>query len=74
MKYQKIMFSEKEAAERYPYSVHWFRRARWQGTGPKFVKIGNHKVMYRITDLDAWFNQFQTCQSTSEYGQGGSHD
>ncbi|MEM9103604.1 MAG: DNA-binding protein [Pseudomonadota bacterium] len=63
---EKIMLSEKEVARRYPYSVHWFRRARWIGNGPSFIKVG-HRVMYPLVELDKWFNQFKPCKSTSEY-------
>ena len=69
MKDEAIMISEKQAAERYPYSVHWFRRARWAGNGPKFIKMGNHRVGYRVEDLETYFNQFKSCQSTKDYEQ-----
>jgi len=62
----KVMLSEREAAQRYPYSVHWFRRARWMGNGPSFIKVGR-RIMYPLSELDQWFNQFKRCKSTSEY-------
>lgn len=63
---EKIMISEKEAAQRYPYSVHWFRRARWEGNGPRFIKVGR-RVMYVFKEIDEWFKQHPRYQSTSEY-------
>lgn len=63
---EKITISEKEAARRYAYSIHWFRRARWMGNGPPFIKVGR-RIMYVLKEIDAWFKQHRRYQSTSEY-------
>ncbi len=69
----KSLMNEKQAALEYPYSVHWFRRARWAGMGPKFIKMGA-KVLYRIEDLEEYFNKFSARQSTKEYQKRSNRD
>jgi predicted DNA-binding transcriptional regulator AlpA len=44
-----------------------FERARWSGTGPKFVKLGR-MVRYRKVDVIDWINQRPPAASTSEVG------
>jgi predicted DNA-binding transcriptional regulator AlpA len=34
-------------------SVAWCENARWQGKGPKFLKLGRN-VRYRATDVEDW--------------------
>lgn len=59
--------TQKQAQELYPiYSSHWWERARWSGTGPKFQKIGN-RVFYCLEELDKFFNSAPMVNSTSEY-------
>lgn len=31
---------------------------RMVGRGPRFIKPSSHKVVYRVSDLDAWLDQF----------------
>ena len=57
--------SEKEATARYPYSVYWFQRKRWEGGGPPYLKIGN-RVMYPVPETDEWFAAHGLRVSTSE--------
>jgi len=47
--------SEKEAADRYPYSRYWFQRMRCYGGGPPYLKIRN-RIMYPIPEIDTWFD------------------
>ena len=42
-----------------------FERARWEGGGPKFLKLGR-LVRYRKADVVAWINRRQPVSSTSE--------
>ena len=50
------LLTEYEAAELIGYSVHWFRRKRWESCGPKYLKIGAREVRYREADLVDWVN------------------
>lgn len=61
---QKINLNKTEAAEIYGPSVHWFRRARWQGDGPAFIKLKG-AVLYPVQELDRFFNA-RLVKSTSE--------
>ena len=61
---QKINLNETEAAQIYGPSVHWFRRARWKGDGPRFIKLAG-SVLYPVTELNAFF-EARLVKSTSE--------
>jgi excisionase family DNA binding protein len=43
------------------------RKWRWEGKGPRFIKVGR-KVAYRKEDLDAFVNG-QVRRSTSDTGE-----
>jgi hypothetical protein len=60
----KRNLSEKEASAEYGGSVHWYRRARTYGGGPKFIKLAG-MVLYPRTELDEFFNS-RLVKSTSE--------
>lgn len=60
----KKNLNETEASEQYGPSVHWFRRARWAGNGPRFCKLAG-AVYYPVTELDAFFDA-RLVKSTSE--------
>ena len=59
----KQNLTEQEATV-YGPSVHWFRRARWKGDGPKFIKLAN-KVLYPVEELERYFSE-RLVRSTSE--------
>jgi hypothetical protein len=46
---------EKRASIMYGMSVHWFRKKRISGDGPRFQKIGR-AIRYRVSDLDEYFD------------------
>lgn len=69
--HQKLYLNEKEASQRYGYSRQWFQRERWKGTGPRFMKVNQGKILYPIDETDAWFRSFGCKQSTSEYKASG---
>lgn len=50
----KRNLTEVEAAEIYGPSVAWYRRARWQGDGPVYVKLSG-KVLYPVDELERFF-------------------
>lgn len=45
---------EKEVSVKYGLSVHWFRKARYQGKSPIYHKLQG-KVYYREDQVDDWF-------------------
>ena len=61
------LYTQDELAPIFGLSSFWFERARWSGTGPKFVKLGR-KVVYRGSDLLEWMDS-QTRTSTSDRGR-----
>lgn len=54
-----------EAAKKIGVSPKTLAKWRWQGDGPKYLKIGS-RVAYRPADIEAWLNSRQYF-STSEY-------
>jgi predicted DNA-binding transcriptional regulator AlpA len=49
----KTRFDSKELAARWCMSHRTLDRWRWQGKGPRFVKIGG-KVVYRLEDIESY--------------------
>lgn len=49
------LLTQKQLAQYLQKSTAWCERARWEGKGPKFVKLGRH-VRYKSTDVEAWIN------------------
>lgn len=45
---------EKELSTKYGLSVHWFRRARYEGKSPAYYKL-HGKVYYNELNVDNWF-------------------
>ncbi len=63
---EKKYLTEKEASQRYGYSVFWFQRSRWKGNGPKFIKVNRHHILYPVELTDQWFESFPLRQSSKE--------
>lgn len=59
------LYSQKELAPILGKSEAWFERARWNGNGPAFVKIGR-SPRYQGATVNAWLAG-KTCSNT---GQG----
>ncbi len=53
-----------ELSRRLGVACRTLERWRWQGLGPKFIKIGG-RVKYRLVDVEA-YEQSRLCQSTSD--------
>lgn len=53
-----------EVAEYLGTTVVRLARRRFDGNGPKFVKVGK-SVRYRWSDVEEWINA-NTCQSTAD--------
>lgn len=53
-----------EAARYLNFEVSTLEQWRWNGRGPRFVKIGRH-VRYRLSDLDAFIEE-RVFTSTTE--------
>lgn len=61
------LYSQAEVATALGKSEAWAERSRWDGSGPKFVKIGR-KVAYRGGDILAWLES-RVCASTADRGR-----
>lgn len=57
------LYDQAEVAKALGKSTAWAERSRWDGSGPKFVKIGR-KVAYRGSDLNDWI-EGHVCSSTA---------
>ncbi len=62
------LYTQAEVAETLGKSEAWAERARWDGSGPAFVKVGR-SVRYRGGDLLAWLES-RVCTSTADRGRG----
>jgi hypothetical protein len=68
MAYEKPL-TEKEASEIIGLSVHWLRRKRWEGDGPRFLKLGpgsKSAIRYMPADLQDFIIAHRST-STSTY-------
>lgn len=45
--------NEDELSARLRLSVRTLQRWRWQGLGPRYLKLGG-RVVYRLVDVEAW--------------------
>jgi DNA-binding transcriptional MerR regulator len=53
-----------ELSRRLGVACRTLERWRWQGLGPKFIKVGG-RVKYRLVDVES-YEQSRLCQSTSD--------
>ena len=63
------LYDQTDLAARLDLPISWCERARWAGSGPRFIKVGRF-VRYRGADILAWLES-QTRQSTSD---GAGHE
>ncbi len=58
-------YTQAEAAPMLRKSKSWFERSRWDGTGPRYLKVGR-SVLYLGRDLNNWLES----QARSNTGEG----
>jgi hypothetical protein len=46
--------TEQGLHERYLIPPRTAQRWRQDGTGPKFIRLGRRRIVYRISDVEAW--------------------
>src|SRR5262245_57118902 len=68
---QDIFFTPKEAAAYLRVSKSYLDKLRVYGGGPRFLRLGKRKVLYRKSDLNAWLAS-QSFNSTSQYAAPAS--
>lgn len=66
-RFERLMH-ERDAADYLGVSIGWMQKARFNGTGPKYIKVGGtygRAVRYRVRDLDAYIdaNEVSTVDS-----------
>lgn len=61
------LLTVKEAATYTRLSKSHLDKLRVSGGGPKFLRFGKRKILYAVSDLDAWAAS-RRYGSTSEYG------
>lgn len=50
----EVYLTEEEFAERYHLGRRTAQRWRQTGEGPAWVRLGQRRVLYRLTDCEAW--------------------
>jgi excisionase family DNA binding protein len=63
---EQELLTPREAAAYLRVSKSYLDKLRVYGGGPRFLRLGKRKVLYRKFDLDAWLAS-QSFDSTSEY-------
>ena len=66
---QPIFLTPRALADRWETKPRTLSQWRWNGRGPKFLKMGRH-VLYRIEDVEAFENQ-RSRTSTSSLNLSG---
>lgn len=65
---ENAMLTEEEAATYLRVKRHTLKRKRWNGTGPRYVKLGQRSITYRKRQLDEWIESMSR-SSTSDQGE-----
>ena len=60
------LFKQPVIAQVLVKSESWCERARWEGNGPKFLRIGR-SIVYKKADVVDWLDKHQSVTSTSQY-------
>lgn len=60
------LFTVVEAAACCRVSKSFLDKARVYGGGPRFIRLGGRKILYRKSALDAWMSE-RVYDSTSQY-------
>lgn len=67
------LLTETEAAKYLNLTNRALQSWRYQGRGPRFVKISARAIRYRLEDLEAWVTERLRC-STSDPGDETEKD
>jgi len=52
------LMTQEELAEYLGMSTAWCERSRWDGTGPRYLKLGGKRlVRYRAEDVKEWLDE-----------------
>jgi predicted DNA-binding transcriptional regulator AlpA len=54
---RRPLISEKALADMTGLSPNTLQRMRREGTGPKYVRVGIKRLMYRWSDGEAWMTE-----------------
>ncbi len=65
----KILLTEREAADFLGVTARCLQAWRYRGGGPKFVRISSRCIRYRKDDLAEWVEE-RLRSSTSDVGRG----
>jgi len=55
--FNRKYITDKEASERFCYSISWFQKQRMSGQNPPYIKIGRKKIFYDLEALETWFKK-----------------
>lgn len=62
----QCLLTTREAAAHLRVSKSYLDKLRVYGGGPRFLRYGKRKILYRMSDLDLWASE-RRFTSTSEY-------
>ncbi len=64
----ETLLFESDVSDLLKLSISWVQKARGQGTGPKFIKVGG-AVRYRLSDVQEYLEE-RVRKSTSDSKKG----
>ena len=67
-----LVLTEIEAANHLSVSTRHLQRLRVDGGGPLFVRLGERRIGYRATDLDAWLASRLVASTSASTGSRGA--
>jgi predicted DNA-binding transcriptional regulator AlpA len=67
-----IFLTQRELSARYHVSGRTLERWRGTGDGPAFVRIGPRRVLYRLSDCEAWAAARTYAHRAAEAAQRGA--
>lgn len=62
------LLNQKEVAQLFGLSEAWLEKARWQGEGPPFIKVGKRAVRYEARDVTAYIKANRRTSTTDPGG------
>lgn len=65
----ETLLFESDVSDLLKLSISWVQKARGQGIGPKFIKVGG-AVRYRLSDVQEFLEE-RVRKSTSDSKKGG---
>jgi len=68
-----FVISERDAADYLNVSTRTLQRLRESGGGPVYIRIGERRIGYRMSDIDDWLESQCMTSRADEYSRQVGH-